>query len=577
MISIEVGSVQMDNQFQDAVYPVVLSTGGSKDSRGKKGKKRVSEQNQQQANSLDEDDYQRTPFLRVFLARSTSQKTVLKLAECSVVLDSIKLEIDSQFAITFGLYLVDMLGTWRKNDIDTEMLIERKDLNALLDRDTHRQQQLATKSKAVPFIFFKRLYISPIHLVLTLNIMRSTIPDRLEGRVFFQTVARLASLSAPIISFDAAHVSLNALELENLNANPIQLTKQFATHYKRTALLTVFRMVGQLDIIGNPIGFFRDVGSAARSLTTGSIGDMASHSIHGAFYGISRIYSSYSKAIGQLSFDGKYLRSKEQFRSQKASSPIGGIRQGASGLMKSLYSGATGLVAQPIRGAADGGAGGVVKGALLGAVGLAVKPVAGGFDFLSKTAEGLANIRGKAKQGRCRLPRPFGEHGSIIAYSEEHALVQYVVDRALRQEHHYNSDLQQIHHLGSKIKRAHYYVADVDKTVVVLTDDSVMKCSWNGHKLLWQYFFWQIDEVTRSNDNDGIGITLKLRKAPMQHVGLQQVLSFGAALPSDDTAARAFYDLFFTKLHSRHYPFHAVQDTQRKRSTAIRIPFKSIP
>lgn len=64
---------------------------------------------------------------------------------------------------------------------------------------------------------------------------------------------------------------------------------------------------------------------------------------------------------------------------------------GGKSIVNGFFTGITGLVTEPIKGAEKSGIGGFFKGGLKGLTGLIVKPVSGVIDATSKTAEGIKN------------------------------------------------------------------------------------------------------------------------------------------------------------------------------------------
>lgn len=118
--------------------------------------------------------------------------------------------------------------------------------------------------------------------------------------------------------------------------------------------------------------------------------------------------------IGILVFtrDENFIYEREgQLMSEKPKNIVEGVGYGVKRVLKSIQSAAFGIITQPIIGAKQGGLKGFVKGTWWGVSGLIIKPVAGGFDFCSKTADGLKyNLKifdEKNTDERIRWPRPF--------------------------------------------------------------------------------------------------------------------------------------------------------------------------
>lgn len=63
-----------------------------------------------------------------------------------------------------------------------------------------------------------------------------------------------------------------------------------------------------------------------------------------------------------------------------------GLISGGKSIFNGLFTGITGLVTEPFKGAEKEGLGGFIKGGFKGITGLIVKPVSGVIDATSKTA-----------------------------------------------------------------------------------------------------------------------------------------------------------------------------------------------
>lgn len=102
---------------------------------------------------------------------------------------------------------------------------------------------------------------------------------------------------------------------------------------------------------------------------------------------------------------------------------------GGQALADGLFSGLTGVVEQPVRGAMGGGLLGLASGVGKGLVGVVTKPVSGIAGFASKATEGLAREAKKLtptaqKEAdererllRVRQPRQIGSDGVLLAFA----------------------------------------------------------------------------------------------------------------------------------------------------------------
>jgi len=116
--------------------------------------------------------------------------------------------------------------------------------------------------------------------------------------------------------------------------------------------------------------------------------------------GASNSFNMVASAVGDvpsLLFDSKEDREKvhpssmEEFARSKARTPVDGLARGFAALGGSLVKGLTGVVTEPIRGAAENGAEGFFSGVGKGLLGVVFKPIGGVLEFGGKVGEGIVN------------------------------------------------------------------------------------------------------------------------------------------------------------------------------------------
>ncbi len=197
-----------------------------------------------------------------------------------------------------------------------------------------------------------------------------------------------------------------------------------------------------LQVLGNPVGLFRNLGTGIRAFTSGVSGlrhgdqqsfkdgakTLVRHGTHGLSNTISKVTSSASR--GLASVDSSFLRQREEQKDYKdrPEDYKVGFRQGTAHLGKCVYSGFSGLAKKPAEGYATGGFKGMAQGMAFGVAGLICKPASGLLDLVANTTEGIrnqTNPNGKRQIARYREPRALAEsrvlvplHSTAPAYLE---------------------------------------------------------------------------------------------------------------------------------------------------------------
>ncbi|KAL8433179.1 hypothetical protein ACSSS7_004067 [Eimeria intestinalis] len=161
--------------------------------------------------------------------------------------------------------------------------------------------------------------------------------------------------------------------------------------------------------------------------------DFLKHTGYGFFGGISRMAGVASDSLGALACDEVYIHARKQQGRQKARNVEEGLQQGVEALGRALAGGFTGLVEEPVRGAAEGGFEGLIRGAGRGIAGFLVKPITGVLDLAHKTAEAIkdASQIEAYQRPRRRLPRMLlGPSRLLVAYDKEAAEAKAILTDA---------------------------------------------------------------------------------------------------------------------------------------------------
>ncbi|KAJ1339754.1 hypothetical protein BSLG_005660 [Batrachochytrium salamandrivorans] len=153
-----------------------------------------------------------------------------------------------------------------------------------------------------------------------------------------------------------APIRLNALELEHPIVSAPQLIDLITRFYSQEILGQVHKVIGAADFLGNPVGLFNNVIWISQSL--------------------------------------QWMRSFKKRRLANRNRPrhvVYGIMSGAASLIRSVTSGVTGVVSQPLKGAHEAGIEGFFKGLGKGLVGVVAKPMIGVMDLATSVSEGIKN------------------------------------------------------------------------------------------------------------------------------------------------------------------------------------------
>eukprot|EP00736_Rhodelphis_marinus_P006539 Rmarinus@m.25194 len=298
------------------------------------------------------------------------------------------------------------------------------------DKDMERRElQSASDS---PRLFFKEF---------NLNSMRVAVRfDKTTQSGHPGPVSSIVEAMGVVGSSVRVTLKLDSLSLSNLNVTTDLLVNKILQHYKRQSLKQLYKMVGGLNILGNPSELFTNVSTGVKAFFVEPVQGLASGPLAAAkgvhrgtkslvtstVYGVSNSASlltgTLSKGVTVMALDREYAAKREMDRQARgpASNLKQGTKWGLESLGKGLFEGVTGIVSKPVEGAKKEGLAGFGKGMVRGVVGAVTKPVAGVLDLAATTTEGIKNTAIKQEvRHRVRLPRSMGADRLVTRYDPD--------------------------------------------------------------------------------------------------------------------------------------------------------------
>jgi hypothetical protein len=260
--------------------------------------------------------------------------------------------------------------------------------------------------------------------------------------------ALVEALKAMVSNVDRAPIVLDSISWDRPFLPPEELVSRMTKHYTNNILYGFYRLVGSLEVLGNPMGLVSNIsqgvtglmdhtGSGLRDMRQGHFGAMgkdlalgaaslAAGTVQGVFGSASSLSHAMVKGMAQLTFDGDYKRARALMDHDRPSHFAQGLFQGSKRLGRGLFEGVTGVVGQPVKGLRKGGAAGALKGLGKGLVGLVIKPAAGFVDMVAYTSEGIRNTPGYISKRslvlRVRLPRLWPPGSPVRAFDGRAAM-----------------------------------------------------------------------------------------------------------------------------------------------------------
>ncbi|KAF9270221.1 DUF1162-domain-containing protein [Marasmius fiardii PR-910] len=471
-INLSCGTLQVDNQLHDALYPVILQpTPIPKES------KTVAALPTVQASVILLND---------------NAHGVLFVKYCSILLQALTIEADED--LLFAIYDLSQIkgASWEESTKD--VLIEHAD-------EIPEPKPLDPGQN----IYFEVLELQPIKLLLSfMRTERVSSDEKLSIRNPLAVV--LNALTMAVGNVNDAPLELNALAIKDVRLTTPELQSRILYHYRQDVLRQLYRILGSADFIGNPVGLFTNVSSGVADIFYEPFNGAVMHgnselgigiakgaasfvkkTVFGLSDSMTKFTSSVGKGLSSATFDSEYqARRRMTQRRNRPRHAIYGVTAGGEALASSVASAMEGVLMKPIEGAESEGAFGFFKGMGKGLVGAVTKPVVGVFDLASNVSEGIRNtttVFDSPERDRVRLPRLTPHDHVMKPYSAREALGQYWMKD-----------------LNSGAYRQEVYVAHINTpgsdNVVLLTMTRVLSFWTKKLRLDWELPLTQIQGVT---------------------------------------------------------------------------------
>eukprot|EP00047_Mylnosiga_fluctuans_P009057 m.9855 g.9855 ORF g.9855 m.9855 type:complete len:3208 (+) comp2465_c0_seq1:50-9673(+) len=309
----------------------------------------------------------------------------------------------------------------------------------------------------------------------------------------------LKAVGVALSNIEGVPFKLAELSIRNVFCSQSELTSRLVAHYMETVIYELYKVLGCLDIIGNPVKLFGHLNTGISDLFTKpdlieGFQSLASNAVAGTFGVVTGIASSVGNSLAVLSMDDDYQRKRrEENLAHKSSGDE--VLHGGKRMMTGIADGLAGIIAQPLQGAQKGGALGFLKGVGKGLVGAVVKPVAGVVDMTTSTVNAAVKLT--------------ASHDAAPHHVRNSRLIRpdKVVSPFSSLENDAYELLQQSKLLGpNELYWTHYYLRE-QRRIVYYTSRSLLYVQ-NGEKmtLLWRLAWDSIEraEITAA----GVGIVL---------------------------------------------------------------------
>ena len=396
-------------------------------------------------NSVTSDEFPQLDFALQPLKVNISNYQVMSLIDFA-------LELKSEF----DFYLTEPEKNKKFNNIDDLekfLFEENSNINEISEYDPeHYDPLLNSKLLILPeeiisnsenhyFFFIKNIAVGSLVIILTTRI------DLNSFRVIPTIVSGLSSFIGNIFTHITDYnLYLPSLYYTDVFTDASMLVMQLKNAYISQVKKRIFKIVGSLDILGNPTGYASSIGQGfleifeapRRGLIHGPLG-FGGGVAKGFGTFITTIISSSFDIVGKIS--GTLLASCEELQGLKftehlnerePSNIFSGLFYGVKNGVIDIGKGVAGIFIKPYQEAKKSGFGGFIQGVGTGLIGAAVSPVTAGLRIANNLIVGLKNtaliFNPELKTERFRYPRTIQKAIRLNSYNEDEATVRAILN-----------------------------------------------------------------------------------------------------------------------------------------------------
>ncbi|KAF6145934.1 hypothetical protein GIB67_007953 [Kingdonia uniflora] len=461
-LSFKMSSLQIDNQLRNATYPVILhfdpesGSNSAMQIRNKDGSSRI--KNKTAENSCE-------PVFSFSAAKWRNKEiSPVSFEYISLRLADLCLELEEEVILSL-LHLVRVVILRIENrtsfvdsappPVAQEYESANLSRSKLYSRNASNSVKGIEKSPSMPSVLpigapwqkiyllarrQKKIYVEVLDLApikLTLSFSSAPWVNRTGGAASTESLAHVngTAFQRGLMAFadvEGAPVYLKQLSIAHYMGSFESYQEILFRHYTRQLLHETYKVFGSAGVIGNPMGFARNLGLGikdflsvpARGMFQSPVGlitgmaqgttSLFANTVYAVSNATTQFSKSAHKSIVAFTFEDQatYKLDKQHNSSH------------SNGVLNEFLEGLTGFLQSPIRGAEKHGLPGVFSGIALGTAGLVARPVASILEVTGKTAQSIRNRSSlhRPHHFRVRFPRPLNRETPLHPYSWEEAV-----------------------------------------------------------------------------------------------------------------------------------------------------------
>ena len=330
----------------------------------------------------------------------------------------------------------------KKANIKDELIYdpEHYDKNLIISLKT-LPEELVSNSENNWMFFIKYISLGAMDFIVSTRIDINSFGEFLPG-IFMGILSAVGNVFTHITDY---HIKLTSLLYTDVFTDISNLSNQLKNEYMYQVKRRIFKILGNLDILGNPTNYARSIGEGFLQLVEEPRKGLINGPL-GFGEGIARGFGNFITTIITSTLDivskisGTLLSSLEVLQGNKALEHIDerepetifdGIYKGFKEGIKDIGKGIGGIFLKPYEQSQKKGIKGFFRGLGSGVLGLVISPFAATFRITSNILSGIKNtvnmFNPKIKTERFRYPRVIDKSG-LDYYKEDKAIIKAILD-----------------------------------------------------------------------------------------------------------------------------------------------------
>ena len=424
IIGVSIGYIQIDNMLEKS-YPIIF------------GPQRLFEKDKEKRTK--EEDWEPLVQIKVSISENTDEGVIFtRYNTAQLQISEMSLFVDQEIIMNIVKIVNNIISDFQ--DDKEKFLLIKEDAGEIRtlgqicasyssESPSPPDSQIVGNKK----VFLEFLHLAAMKIRVTLRLEKVAV----DPANFLVILEVLYSVVATISNISDAPIYFKELLLQNLFSTPQNIASRLIKNYTKQGIFQFYKLLGAIDLIGNPIGLIDKLGSGvfeffneprkgflkgpkefAQGIGKG-FKSLVTNVVAGGLNSVSRVTGSLYSLVKNVS--GEKIN-ENTFK--KPDNIFSGTWEGVKGGVTELAKGATGIFTQPFKGAKNEGAKGFFKGLGKGLIGAITSPVTAVLKVGTSVTQGLEGTvetigKGQITQhDRIRFPRYFTPLSVLVPYNE---------------------------------------------------------------------------------------------------------------------------------------------------------------